>query len=60
MSETNRDWRVSSRCAADKPQCVEVSMEPTIAVRDTKNPDGDRILNVEARSWAQFVNALGR
>ena len=60
MSDVTRQWRTSSRCAWDKPQCVEVSLEPTVAVRDTKNPDGGRILNVDARSWAQFVNALGR
>jgi hypothetical protein len=60
VSDANRSWRTSSRCAADRPQCVEVSLEPTVAVRDTKNPDGTRILNVDTRSWAQFVNAIAR
>lgn len=60
MSGTSREWRTSSRCAADSPQCVAVSLEPSVAVRDTKNPDEGRILNVDARSWRRFVNALGR
>lgn len=32
-------WRVSSRCAADQPQCVQVRHQRTLAgLRDTKNP----------------------
>lgn len=51
-----REWRVSSKCAADKPQCVEVSRGTRVTlVRDTKGPDTG-ILTVPAGNWSQFVN----
>lgn len=59
MNEQDRIWRVSSRCAADKPQCVEVSVADgsETLVRDTKGPN-ERILSIPGGNWTQFVNRL--
>ena len=52
------EWRTSSRCAADKPQCVELAVGGSeTRVRDTKGPKS-RILTVPAGNWKQFVNQL--
>jgi uncharacterized protein DUF397 len=59
MSTQQTEWRISSRCAADSPQCVEVSVGGVeTRVRDTKGPN-DRILNIPGGNWTQFVNRLG-
>jgi hypothetical protein len=60
IGRDERGWRVSSRCAADKPQCVEVNPGTRVTlVRDTKGPDTG-ILTVPAGNWSQFVNHVTR
>lgn len=55
------EWRKSTRCAADKPQCVEVNYprdnaEPDrIFIRDSKNPAAG-ILNIPVGSLRGLVN----
>lgn len=50
-------WRKSSRSGENGGNCVEVaSLETTVAVRDSKSPDGGML--VFSRSeWAEFVGA---
>ena len=58
---SNRVWRKSTRCAADKPQCVEVALDAIDSlVRDSKAPDVAGILTVPAGNWTRFVNHLTR
>lgn len=54
MDLTNAAWRKSSR-SSDQANCVEVAHVPqTVAVRDSKNPDGP-VLAFPAPSWAHFL-----
>lgn len=39
MSQVELVWRRSSRCSADKPQCVEVGRRgDVVLIRDSKSP----------------------
>lgn len=52
-------WRKSTRCAADRPQCVEVNYlrddADRVYVRDSKNPSAE-ILSLPAGSLRGLVN----
>jgi hypothetical protein len=53
-------WRKSSRSAQGGDDCVEVAGLPgTVAVRDSKNPDGPA-LAFAATEWAAFIGAIKR
>jgi len=50
-------WHKSSRSSGDG-QCVEVAATPhAIAVRDSKNPDGPKLL-FTVQEWAAFVGGV--
>jgi len=49
------NWRTSSRSGANGGNCVQVADLPgTIAVRDSKDPDGPALLFTPAE-WAAFT-----
>ena len=53
---TDDSWRISSKCAADRPQCVAVALTPHIVgVKDTKNPSGDKVITVGKDEWLAFL-----
>ena len=52
-------WHKSSHSSADG-QCVEVaSVAGTIAVRDSKNPDGPKLIFTR-QAWVAFVEGVKR
>jgi hypothetical protein len=52
-------WRKSSRSGGNGGQCVEVALNlPGIAaVRDSKNPDGARLV-CTAERWREFLGSV--
>ncbi|GLW96992.1 DUF397 domain-containing protein [Microtetraspora sp. NBRC 16547] len=52
-------WRKSSRSGGNGGQCVEVAsnLPGVIAVRDSKDPDGPRLLFTPAE-WRAFVDGV--
>jgi hypothetical protein len=51
---TDSEWRKGSR-SNGQPNCVEVAFAPdTVAVRDSKNPDGP-VLLFPSVDWAGFL-----
>lgn len=54
---TDLVWRKSSR-SGSATKCVEVAQAPgSIAVRDSKDPEGGQ-LRVEASQWGAFLKGL--
>jgi hypothetical protein len=52
---TGADWRTSSWSGPDGGNCIQVAGLPgTIAVRDSKDPDGPALLFTPAE-WAAFA-----
>lgn len=57
-------WRTSSRCAADRPQCVAVAIEKLDAggalvhVRDTHQGDAGEVLTFTDDEWRAFVEGV--
>ena len=48
-------WRKASRTTANGGDCVEIAdLDRSIAVRDSKHPDGPR-LTLTRRAWAALV-----
>ncbi len=56
MDLTNAVWRKSSRSSGNGGQCVEVALNlpGIIAVRDSKNPDGQRLVFTPVE-WDAFT-----
>ncbi|MGY3203278.1 DUF397 domain-containing protein [Streptomyces sp. TE5632] len=53
--ETVLKWIKSSYSGADTPSCVEVATTPeTIRIRDSKNPDGPRLV-LTPTTWTVFL-----
>ena len=54
-------WRKSSYSASNGGQCVEVAhnLPAVVAVRDSTNPDGARLMLPPA-AWATFVDRIKR
>ncbi|WP_433243297.1 DUF397 domain-containing protein [Streptosporangium sp. CA-135522] len=52
-------WRKSSRSSDNGGQCVEVAdnLPGVVAVRDSKDPDGPRLLFTPAE-WRSFVGGV--
>ncbi|WP_374706958.1 DUF397 domain-containing protein [Catellatospora sp. TT07R-123] len=58
MNIIDASWAESSRSDAGDGQCVEVLFgAETVAVRDSKNPDGP-ILAFSRESWQSFLDAV--
>lgn len=57
MSSTRQQWRKSTY-SNGQANCVETANRPgTVAVRDSKDPDGLQ-LAIPAASWSAFTRAL--
>ena len=58
MDLTRAAWRTSSYSGNNGGACVEITTTdkpgPTVAVRDSKNPDG-RSLAFTPKAWAAFT-----
>lgn len=53
-------WRKSSRSGSTGGDCVEVAgLAPVVAVRDSKNPDGPKLV-FEAAAWRAFAGRVKR
>jgi uncharacterized protein DUF397 len=53
-------WRKSSRSGGNNgANCVEVAADGAVYVRDSKDPEGSRLI-VSGRSWAAFLASLKR
>jgi hypothetical protein len=51
-------WRKSSRSGDTGGDCVEVAdLAPGVAVRDSKNPDGPKLI-VDAASWRALTRRI--
>jgi hypothetical protein len=58
MENANMTWRKASYSSNGGGNCVEVASQPgTVAVRDSKAPDGPR-LSVPAADWQAFTRAV--
>jgi hypothetical protein len=58
MDVTGSAWRTSSYSGSNGGACVEIgTVGPTVAVRDSKHPDG-RQLAFAAAIWKTFTNQL--
>ncbi|MFD0439859.1 DUF397 domain-containing protein [Streptomyces chartreusis] len=53
-------WRKSSYSAGGDNNCVEVSDDHPgiVPVRDSKRPDGSRVLVFAATSWTSFLASI--
>lgn len=55
---TAAQWRKSSRSGAEGGECVEVaSLAPLIAVRDSKDPNGPKLI-ISAADWRAFTRRV--
>ncbi|MEV4254281.1 DUF397 domain-containing protein [Spirillospora sp. NPDC049652] len=53
-------WRTSSHSTNTGGQCVEVGVvAPVVAVRDSKDPDGPKLL-LSADAWKGLLNRAAR
>jgi Domain of unknown function (DUF397) len=53
------EWKRSSRCRFEPPQCVEVAdLVSGVAVRDSKLGDHSPILTVSAGAWRSFISGV--
>jgi hypothetical protein len=56
MGDSDVTWRKSSYSGASGGNCVEVAQfpDPAVAVRDSKDPEGPRLV-LTRDSWQAFV-----
>jgi hypothetical protein len=55
---TRASWRKSSHSGAQASECVEVAgLSDTVAVRDSKDPDGP-VLTLHAAMWRSLLRNL--
>jgi hypothetical protein len=59
MDLSSAVWRKAMRSSGNGGQCVEVAMNlpEVVAVRDSKDPDGPKLLFTRPE-WKAFVNGL--
>ena len=59
MDLSDAVWRKSSRSGGNGGQCVEVAgnLSGVVAVRDSKNPDGPKLLFTPTQ-WKTFVGGV--
>jgi uncharacterized protein DUF397 len=59
MDLTGAIWRKSSYSGANGGDCVEVARTPpaAVAVRDSKDPDGPKLIFTKA-DWAAFTETI--
>ncbi|WP_329428983.1 DUF397 domain-containing protein [Streptosporangium sp. NBC_01495] len=59
MDLNNAVWRKSSRSGPNGGQCVEVAanVPGVVAVRDSKNPDGSKLLFTPGQ-WSSFIGGI--
>ncbi len=57
MNTTAAAWRKSSRSNGTGGNCVEAAAGRTVAVRDSKNPNGPT-LAVSPHAWRRFTRSL--
>lgn len=50
-------WRKSSRSSGNGGACVEVAAAATVLVRDSKDPDGPRLI-FDRRAWEAFATRM--
>ncbi|MBO2447962.1 DUF397 domain-containing protein [Actinomadura barringtoniae] len=51
-------WRKSSHSGSDGGECIEVApLSPHIAVRDSKDPDGPKLV-FDAADWRTFTRRI--
>ncbi|GLZ16263.1 hypothetical protein Acsp04_64980 [Actinomadura sp. NBRC 104425] len=51
-------WRKSSHSGAEGGECVEVAgLAPVIAVRDSKDPNGPKLI-ISAADWRAFTRRV--
>lgn len=52
-------WQKSSRSGSNGGQCVEVALNVPgiVAVRDSKNPDGVKLV-LTAAQWREFLGSI--
>ncbi|MBO2462685.1 DUF397 domain-containing protein [Actinomadura violacea] len=56
--EVGAIWRKSSHSSGTGGECIEVAvLSPSIAVRDSKDPDGP-MLSFDAAAWASFTSVI--
>ncbi|WP_084000716.1 DUF397 domain-containing protein [Actinomadura kijaniata] len=61
MDLSTATWRKSSRSTGQNDNCVEVAATPvTVALRDSKDPDGFKLLisRTEAQTLSQNIKNL--
>jgi hypothetical protein len=52
------NWQTSSRCNADRPQCVQVARHPEgVQVRDNKRTDSP-VLWFSREEWQAFIDGV--
>jgi hypothetical protein len=60
MDMTKAVWRKSSYTTSNGGECVELASVPgTVAVRDSKDPDGPRLV-FDQRAFAEFLTRIKR
>lgn len=60
MDMTRAVWRKSSYTTSNGGDCVELASVPgTVAVRDSKDPDGPRLV-FDRRAFAKFLTHIKR
>jgi hypothetical protein len=59
MDLTRAEWRKSSRSGDNGGNCVEVArhLPGTVAVRDSKNPDGPMLV-ISPAGWQAFTASI--